>query len=68
MGAWQPTPAFLLENPTDRGAWWATARRVAESDTTEAAWHTHRQAWCFSLSGKEVGGEEERQAGEDPAV
>ena len=20
---WQPTPVFLLENPVDRGAWWA---------------------------------------------
>ena len=24
-----------LENPMDRGAWWATAHRVAESDMTE---------------------------------
>ena len=22
--AWQHTPVFLLENPVDRGAWWAT--------------------------------------------
>jgi len=21
---WQPTPVFLLENPMDGGAWWAT--------------------------------------------
>jgi len=21
--AWQPTPVFLLENPMNRGAWWA---------------------------------------------
>ena len=25
-----------LENPTDRGAWWATVHRLAESDMTEA--------------------------------
>ena len=25
-----------LENPMDRGAWWATARSVAESDMTKA--------------------------------
>ena len=25
---WQPTPAFLLENPTVRGAWWATVHGV----------------------------------------
>ena len=25
-----------LENPTDRGAWWATVHRVAESDMTGA--------------------------------
>ena len=24
-----------LENPMDRGTWWVTANRVAESDTTE---------------------------------
>ena len=25
-----------LENPMDRGAWWATVQRITESDTTEA--------------------------------
>ena len=24
-----------MENPVDRGAWWATVHMVAESDTTE---------------------------------
>ena len=31
--AWQPTPVFLLENPMDRGAWWAAVHMVAESQT-----------------------------------
>ena len=26
---------YCLENPMDRGAWWAIDHRVAESDTTE---------------------------------
>ena len=26
--AGQPTPVFLLENPMDRGAWWATVPGV----------------------------------------
>ena len=30
---WQPTPVFFLENPTDRGAWWATVHGVAKSQT-----------------------------------
>ena len=33
---WQPTPVSLLENPMDRGTWWAPVHRVTkESDTTE---------------------------------
>ena len=30
---WQPTPVFLLENPRDGGAWWATVFGVAQSRT-----------------------------------
>ena len=29
--------------PMDRGAYWATVHRVAESDTTEATKHSHEQ-------------------------
>ena len=31
---WQPTPVFGLENPVDRGAWWAAVHRVAQSRTS----------------------------------
>ena len=30
---WQPTPYSCLENPMDRGAWWATVHGVAKSQT-----------------------------------
>ena len=30
---WQPTPVFLLENPRDRGAWWAAVSGVTQSRT-----------------------------------
>ena len=36
-----PLQNSCLENPMDRGAWWATVYRVAESDMTEATKHTH---------------------------
>ena len=34
-GNGNPLQYSCLENPTDRGAWWATAHGVAESDMTE---------------------------------
>ena len=35
-GHGNPLPYSCLENPMDRGTWWATVHRVTESDTTEA--------------------------------
>ena len=29
------TPVFLLENPMDRGAWWATVPEIAKSQTEQ---------------------------------
>ena len=36
---WESTPAFVPENPMDRGPWQATVHRIAESDTTEVTTH-----------------------------
>ena len=35
-GHGNPLSSSCLENPMDRGVWWATVHRVAESDMTEA--------------------------------
>ena len=38
-----PLQCSCLENPMDRGAWWAGVRGAAESDTSAAAEHTGMQ-------------------------
>ena len=35
-GCGNPLQYSCLENPMDRGAWWAMVHRVAESNTTDA--------------------------------
>ena len=40
-GLGTPLPYSCLENPVDRGAWWAIVHRVAESDMTEATEHAY---------------------------
>ena len=39
-GNGNPLQYSCLENPMDRGAWWATAHGVEDSDTTEQLTHT----------------------------
>ena len=38
---WQPTQYSCLENPIDRGAWWAAVHGVTKSQTRLSDWHTH---------------------------
>ena len=38
-GNGNPIQYSCLENPKDRGAWWAVVCGVAESDTADATWH-----------------------------
>ena len=35
-GLGNPPQYSCVENPMDRGAWWATVHRVTETDTNEA--------------------------------
>ena len=44
-GNGDPLQCSCLENPTDRGAWWATVHRVAESGTNK---HEHRNEWILN--------------------
>ena len=45
---WQPTPVFLLENPRDRGAWWAAIYGVAQSRTRLKWLSSSRTPWSLS--------------------
>ena len=41
-GNGNPLQCSGLENPMDRGSWWATVHEITESDTTEANEHASR--------------------------
>ena len=45
---WQTTPVFLAADPMDRGAWWATVHRAAQSRTRLKQLSTH--TWLTVLS------------------
>ena len=44
-----PLQNSCLENPMDRGAWWATVHGVAESDMNDYdAWRAQSISFCIS--------------------
>ena len=44
---WQLTPVFLLGNPMDRGAWWATVHGVIRSRTRLSDLHNKCNRTCY---------------------
>ena len=44
-----PLQHSCLENVMDRGAWWATVHRVAESDTNEATEAAHQNIVLYNV-------------------
>ena len=53
-----------LENPMDRGAWWATVYRVAKSQTQLSDFHTHTQWLEWGFPGGSDGKESTCNAGD----
>ena len=50
--AWHPLQYSRLENPKDRGAWWATVHGVAKSQARLKWLSTHACTWQVSLWGE----------------
>ena len=48
-GSGNPLQYSCLENPKDRGVWWAMVHGFAESNTPERLTHTHTIAWQFCV-------------------
>ena len=47
-GDGNPLQYYCLENPLDRGAWWATVQSRKELDTTNATEHTYKHTYIRS--------------------
>ena len=48
-GHGNPLQYSFLENPMDRGAWWATVHRVTKSQTQLKWLSTHKQEWNIAI-------------------
>ena len=66
------TPAFLPEDPMDRGAWWATVHRVAKSRTQLKQLSMHigvSRQWLLSHQGSMITNKlEESPRGSDTRI
>ena len=57
-GNGNPLQYSCLENPMDRGAWWATVHRVAKSQTPLSDWPSPSPCWskrCWTFPSTAVG-------------
>ena len=50
-GNGSPLQCFCLENPRDRGAWWAAIYGVTQSRTRLKRFSSSREAWCAVIHG-----------------
>ena len=51
-GNGNPFQYSYLESPMDRGAWWATVHRIAESDMTKGLTHSLSCGYFFTVLDK----------------
>ena len=53
-GDGNPLQYYCLENPMNRGAWWATVNRVEKSQTQLKQLSMHAFTWTDNASGSRV--------------
>ena len=59
-----PLQYSCLENPMDRGAWWAMVHRTAESDMTKTTQHAPKLAVGPAVMSKKSQGQDEEHGGD----